>query len=95
MEGMTAFIYRWKIPYAMQSEFVQNWKELTEQVKADYGMRSAELLQFNQEFVSVTHWPTFEAWDKWKSELSDHPYRIKWREYKIGELQMLTPVATV
>lgn len=79
----------------MEYDFIQNWKELTEEVKVRFGMCHAELLQFNQDFVSVTHWPTFEAWDKWKSELSDHPYRIKWRDYKVSEPQMLTPVATV
>ncbi len=92
---MITFTYRWKIPPEQRAEFQNNWEELTEQVRQEYGMHIATLYLTDDDFVSITHWPTEEAWKRWKTELAKHPYRTKWRSYRVSGPDRLERVARV
>ncbi len=79
------FTYRWSIPFELQKEFLQAWRELTEQNKEKYGLVQATLYTLDpQDFVSITEWPDEASWSAWKEEEATHPAREKWRPYRIA-----------
>lgn len=88
---MPTYMYRWRIPPELQSEFEHDWESLTRQVLTDYGMISADLYRCGDDHISITVWASEEEWQKWVDELSAHPYRNRWREYKIAA-EVLTPI---
>lgn len=93
---MTLFMYRWNIPLELQEEFQQNWSELTRVVQEKYGMHSATLYDAgNNDLVSITHWSSPEEWEKWRVELADHPFRKKWRAYRVAGPDILRTLVVV
>ena len=81
---MITFMYRWKIPQDIKEDFFKNWVELTTRVHNEFGMYTATLYECGEDCVSVTHWPDEESWSKWKEQLKNHPYRNRWRKYRVS-----------
>lgn len=92
---MITFLFRWSVPLEQRAEFTQNWEDLTREVQLRYGMYAATLYVSGEEFVSITQWPTQEAWERWRHELADHPYRNKWRTYRILDPEVLVTLVQV
>lgn len=92
---MITFMYRWNIPPEQREEFKRNWEELTREVREKYGMHTATLYECNGDLLSVTHWPSEQVWEQWKTELRNHPYRAKWRPYRISGPDRLKRVVRV
>lgn len=94
---MIAFLYRWRIPSNEAEEFRSNWKELTEQVQIAYsGFISAELYEVEGGFIAIGRWQSREDWQQWKTLLSKHPYRERWRKCRVsGPEEMKISVSIV
>jgi heme-degrading monooxygenase HmoA len=92
---MITFMYRWKIPQDMKEEFLNNWIELTEQVRNTYGMHTANLYVSGDDFVSITLWEDELSWEHWVQQLKNHPYRNRWREYRVAGPEKLEIVSRI
>ena len=97
MNGQTiTFIYRWKIPVGLHSEFLEEWKDLTKSNLSNFGLIKATLYRVAEEdFISITEWPDEESWGKWKESLANHPSRNKWRQYRTAGPELLEQVVNV
>ena len=82
---MITFLYRWNIAAHEAEEFKSNWKELTEKVKVSCsGFNSAELYEVEGGFIAIGRWQSKEDWQQWKTSLSSHPYRERWRQCRVS-----------
>lgn len=89
---MITFMYRWRIPLSLHEEFERDWENLSKQAQNGTGLISAVLsCTIDQDHVAISVWPSNEAYQKWATALSDHPYRQKWRAYKVSS-DTLNPV---
>lgn len=65
---------------------IQIWEALTQVAVRELGALESRLYQKEDgTLVSIACWEGEAAWREWKDVLATHPFREKWRQYKIGE----------
>lgn len=83
--------YRWS--KETPKSFPADWGELTEVARVKYGATNATLyLSETGEYVATVQWPSTEAWQKWREEMANHPYRQKYRQYRVSGPEFLLPL---
>lgn len=88
------YISRWNIPEeSSRAEFLKEWYEVSKTNKEKYGLVDAVLYHVEPEsFIAVTNWPDHESWAKWQEDDSAHPYREKWKPYRVFGPEVMTSV---
>lgn len=93
---MITFEHRWLPPADLMEQFISDWEELTRVAVQELGAIESRLYQTEDgRLVSIASWESESAWQHWKERLSVHPFREKYRPYKVGAPVRLSLLKTV
>ena len=87
---MVIYLYRWRVPGELRAAFRQDWLEVTNTAKTEYGLIGAYLTEYEDgSLLSFTFWPKDENRIRFAEELACNSARKKYRIYRISDPERL------